>query len=267
MIDVKDLSKNFTDRVLFKQLHFSIQRGEFFGIIGPNGSGKSTLLQLLSGVDLEFSGEIQIKGKPIQGYKRKELAKWLAVLQQEALPMLGFTVREVIEMGRYPFQNWLGEEAEDAGPKIDQIMETLGIAWLANEPLEQLSGGERQRVALAKVMAQEPELLFLDEPTTFLDIGHQLQIMDYVSEWRDRAGLTVLAVLHDLNLAAQYCDRILMLHEGKIVIIGAPEQVITTDLIAQVYGTEPLIAPHPVNHRPQILLNPKINKATGGTAV
>lgn len=257
MIEVSGLTKRFSERVLFEQLEFSVRSGEFLGIIGPNGSGKSTLLQLLSGVDAEFEGNICLRGKPVQSYKRKELARWLAVLQQEALPLLGFSVREVIEMGRYPFQNWLGEEAEDPSSKIDRIMQMLDIAHLADEPLEQLSGGERQRVALAKVMAQEPELLFLDEPTTYLDIGHQVQMMDIVSRWRDESGLTVLAVLHDLNIAAQYCDRILLLHDRTIVKLDTPERVITPELIARVYGTEPLIAPHPVNKRPQILLNPK----------
>lgn len=256
MIQVDNLTKQLDQRIILEHLQFSVQPGEIFGIIGPNGSGKSTLLKLLSGIDPQFSGRIYIKGVPVQRYKRKELAKWLAVLQQETLPPLGFTVREVVEMGRYPFQNWLGEETVDVAPMIDKILHALGMEWLANEPLEQLSGGERQRVALAKVMAQEPQLLFLDEPTTYLDIGYQVQMMDFVCRWKKESDLTVIAVLHDLNIASQYCDRILMLHQGRMMALDKPEQVIRAELIAEVYGTKPFIVPHPVSQKPQIFLQP-----------
>jgi iron complex transport system ATP-binding protein len=122
--------------------------------------------------------------------------------------------------------------------------------------VDQLSGGERQRVALAKSMAQQPRLLLLDEPTTFLDIGYQIQMMDYIRGWQQEADLTIVAVLHDLNLAAQYCDQLLVLHEGEVLGIGTPHQILTSDLILQVYGTKPIILPHPISGVPQILLQP-----------
>ncbi len=127
---------------------------------------------------------------------------------------------------------------------------------LIDRTIERLSGGERQRVALAKVMAQQPRLLMLDEPTTFLDIGYQVQMMDYIKEWQRESELTVVAVLHDLNLAAQYCTRLMVVHNGELAAIGTPEEIITSGLIDEVYGTEPIVLQHPVNDAPQILLQP-----------
>lgn len=260
MIQVEHASKQYAahsqQQKVLDDINFIVKPGETVGIIGPNGSGKSTLLRLLSGVERANEGIVRLKGKEAISYPRKQLARWLAVLQQEALPPVGFTVQEVIEMGRYPHQNWLGEEQADQPQLVLDIMERLGLTSLAERRLDQLSGGERQRVALGKVMAQEPELLLLDEPTTFLDIGYQIQMMDYIRSWQRETNLTVVAVLHDLNLAAQYCDRLIVLHRGKLVRQGTPEQVIVSDLIAEVYGTKPIVMPHPLNAVPQILLQP-----------
>ncbi|WP_409344775.1 ABC transporter ATP-binding protein [Paenibacillus sp. MBLB4367] len=258
MITFREVCKSFGGRLVLAGVSFEAKQGEMLGIIGPNGGGKSTLLRIMSGVDEVTAGEAELDGKPVGRYSRKELARWLAVLQQDALPPVGFTVREVVEMGRYPFQNWLGEDERDAAESIDQIIERLGLSALAERTLEHLSGGERQRVALGKAMAQEPKLLLLDEPTTYLDIGYQVQMMDYIRSWQKTTGLTVIAVLHDLNVAAQYCDRLLVLHEGAVAALGAPAEVLDAPLIARVYGTEPLIVPHPVSGVPQILLQSKL---------
>jgi iron complex transport system ATP-binding protein len=256
MITAEQLSQSFQDQQVLKKVSFEVGRGEFFGIIGPNGSGKSTLLRLISGMDPVSQGRVLLKGKPVSTYSRKDLAKWLAVLQQDALPPVGFTVREVVEMGRYPFQNWLGEDTEDADGLIDAILSKLELNGLVDRTIERLSGGERQRVALAKVMAQQPSLLMLDEPTTFLDIGYQVQMMDYIRSWQQETDLTIVAVLHDLNLAAQYCTRLMIVHEGQVIAIGTPQEIITSERIAEVYGTEPIILKHPVSDVPQILLQP-----------
>ncbi|WNR43594.1 heme ABC transporter ATP-binding protein [Paenibacillus roseipurpureus] len=256
MIQVEGLSRRFHDQSVLDQISFEVAHGEFFGIIGPNGSGKSTLLRLLSGMDPVNDGRVLLKGKKVGSYSRKELAKWLAVLQQDALPPVGFTVREVIEMGRFPFQSWLGGDLENAERLIEAIVAKLELEALVHRTIERLSGGERQRVALAKVMAQQPSLLMLDEPTTFLDIGYQVQMMDYIRSWQQEAELTVVAVLHDLNLAAQYCTRLMIIHEGRVAAIGTPEEIMKSDLIAHVYGTEPIVLKHPVTDVPQILLQP-----------
>jgi iron complex transport system ATP-binding protein len=259
MIAINKVCKSFDRQLILKEVGFSVERGEMFGVIGPNGSGKSTLLKLLSGVEAADSGAVELDGRKVSSYARKELAQWVAVLQQDALPPIRFTVREVVEMGRFPFQNWLGDETEDQMQLIEGIMEKLNLVHLAERTLENLSGGERQRVALAKVMAQQPKLLLLDEPTTFLDIGYQVQMMDAVRRWQAEEDLTVVAVLHDLNLAAQYCDRLLVLHEGTVAQVGTPQEVIRRELIADVYGTVPIITEHPVSGIPQIMLQPGWN--------
>jgi iron complex transport system ATP-binding protein len=261
MIEVKGISKSFDSRAVLEEVSFAVKEGETFGIIGPNGSGKSTMLKLISGVDRADSGEIRLDGKPLGSFARKELARWLAVLQQDALPPIGFSVREVLEMGRFPFQNWLGDEPDDFSGLIDAILAKLQLEPFADRSLEYLSGGERQRVALGKVMAQQPRLLLLDEPTTFLDIGYQVQMMDTVRRWQSEQPLTVVAVLHDLNLAAQYCDRLMLIHRGGIVKIGTPWEVMERELIAMVYGTEPIITAHPVSGSPQLLLQPGMPEA------
>lgn len=224
------------------------------GIIGPNGSGKTTLLHLLSGVEKASAGHVFLHGRKLSHYSRKEIAKTIAVLQQETLPPIGFTVREVIEMGRFPFQNWLGDDKTGVSFLIENVIEKMSLSHLQDRELSQLSGGERQRVALAKTMVQEPNLIMLDEPTTYLDIGHQIHLMDQIRAWQSEANLTVISVLHDLNLAALYCEKLLLMHHGEIVAVGKPEEIIQADLIEQVYGTRPLILAHPTAKVPQIIL-------------
>ncbi|MBE1441560.1 ABC transporter ATP-binding protein [Paenibacillus sp. OAS669] len=256
VIAVEGVGLAYSSRQVLDKVSFSVSSGECFGIIGPNGSGKSTLLKLISGVEKPSAGRVLLNGKEACEYPRKQLARWAAVLQQDALPPLGFTVREVIAMGRYPFQNWLGDEAGavDSERLIDDILERLELRPLEHRSIDALSGGERQRVALGKVMAQQPKLLLLDEPTTYLDIGYQVQMMDWIRSWQQESGLTVIAVLHELNLAAQYCGRLLLLQNGRIAGIGEPEEVLRSELLERVYRTQPIVLKHPVTGVPQILL-------------
>ncbi len=318
MIEAVDCFKGYDGAPVLKGVSFRVKPGEIYGIIGPNGSGKSTLLRLISGVERADAGSVRIEGRAAESYSRRRLAQLMAVLEQEAIPPVGFTVRQVVEMGRFPHQDWLGRERRSAGEArggaapgkqreggqgrvhtlnegrlgderrvqvnaeakgegegqlqvteeqrrlsggvdqfLDQVMERLGLEALAERTLDQVSGGERQRTALGKAMAQEPRVLLLDEPTTYLDIGYQLQMMDYVSRWNRENGLTVVAVLHDLNLAAQYCHRLLVLHQGRIVAEGTPAEIMDPALIGRVYGTVPAVVAHPVSGIPQILLQPE----------
>ncbi|WP_372661506.1 ABC transporter ATP-binding protein [Cohnella sp.] len=254
MLQVHQLYKSYEDAKVLEEIQFSVGKGEFFGILGPNGSGKSTLLKLLSGIERSSSGEILLEGKPVERYTRKQLSRSVAVLQQESLPPVNFTVKEVVEMGRYPYQNWLGEEKGNQAAIVDIILHKLRLVELQDRSLQFLSGGERQRVALGKVMAQQPKLLLLDEPTTYLDIGYQIQMMDRIKAWQTEEKMTVVAVLHDLNLASIYCDRMLMIHKGRTVCLGTPADIMRSELIEQVYGTTPIIVEHPVHQLPQIIL-------------
>ncbi|MFF2482548.1 ABC transporter ATP-binding protein [Paenibacillus sp. NPDC058071] len=258
MIEVIKAGKTMQGRAVLESLSFALQPERFYGIIGPNGAGKSTLLQLLSGISKPSSGQVLLDGKEVSALPPKRLAKRLAVLQQGGLPAVGFTVRQTVAMGRFPFQNWFGDESGDAEPLIDEAIRVMGLGKLENRSLAALSGGERQRVALAKVMAQEPEIVLLDEPTTYLDIGYQIQLLDTVRQWRREKGITVIAVLHDLNLAALYCDELLVLHEGRLISQGAPEEVLDEELIRHVYGAGAEIVAHPANGMPQILLRPGV---------
>ena len=169
---------------------FILQTGgsqkEIGGVVGPNGSGKSTLLQLIAGTEALSEGQISMDGRDIGSYSRKELSRMIAVLQQDGLPAIAYPVRDVVEMGRYPYQNWLGRESAEGTRVVDRVLDELGLAELADRPLDSLSGGQRQRVALAKVMAQEPRLLLLDELTTFLDIKYQLQFMELLAAWQKK---------------------------------------------------------------------------------
>lgn len=264
MIEVNGLYKSYNETPVLQDIRFTVNKGEFFGIIGPNGSGKSTLCKLISGVVGIDKGEIRLDGKQLTRYSRKELARLLAVLEQEALPPVGFAVREVLEMGRFPYQNWLGEEEMDPAPLIDDIVRLLNLSDFQDRSLDHLSGGEKQRVALGKALVQKPRILLLDEPTTYLDIGYQIQLMDIVRNWQKTTEVTVVAVLHDLNLASLYCDRILMLHRGKQVGVGRPEEILRSSLIEDVYGTKPIVMEHPVHRLPQIMLQAFSHPCSGG---
>lgn len=254
MIVAQGLSKAYGRTQVLSEVELRVGKGEWWGIIGPNGSGKSTLMQLLSGVERPSKGSVRLLDREIGSYSRKALARIVAVLQQEGLDPTDFTVREVLEMGRYPFLNWLGREEQDAAPLIDSIMEKLELRDIQERRLTELSGGQRQRVALGKVMVQEPSLLMLDEPTTYLDIHYQLQFMEMVDVWRQASEITVISVLHDLNLAAQFCDKLLVLHEGRVAGMGSPEEVLTEAYISRIFRVMPSVVKHPENGAPQVLL-------------
>ncbi|WP_028589611.1 ABC transporter ATP-binding protein [Paenibacillus massiliensis] len=254
-VDVLQLHKKYGEVSAITGLSWSVAMGEWWGVIGPNGSGKSTLIQVLSGVEQPGEGEVRIMGRPVSEYRRKELSRIIAVLQQEGLPPMGYTVRDVVDMGRFPHQDWLGRDHDgDTRQITEQVLGKLELLPLAERRLDQLSGGQRQRVALAKVMTQEPQILLLDEPTTYLDIRYQLQFMELLSEWRQETGITIVAVLHDLNLAAQFCDRMLILQEGQAGICGTPSELLTEDTLRKVYDIDSLVIEHPDHGAPQLLL-------------
>lgn len=257
-IDVRGAAQSIQGAEVLRGIDACFRKGRFYGIIGPNGVGKSTLLGLLAGTDKPTRGEVLLDNMPLTDFPRKDLASRLAVLQQGGLPSVGFTVREVVGMGRYPYQNWLGGEKNDPGPIVDEALETMGLTSLQHRKLGQLSGGERQRVALAKLMVQQPGIILLDEPTTYLDIGYQIGLLDTVKAWQREQDLLVIAVLHDLNLAALYCDELIALHRGVVAASGTPEKVLHPELIRQIYETEATVVAHPDTGAPQVMLRPGV---------
>ncbi|MHA6484276.1 ABC transporter ATP-binding protein [Paenibacillus sp. strain BS8-2] len=259
-LTLRDADYSVNGTPVLQGIDLQFEQGKFYGIIGPNGVGKSTMLHLLTGVEKPDKGEALLEQRSLWAIPRKELARKLAVLQQGGLVPVSFTVREIIEMGRYPYQSWLGSERDDPGPLIDSALEAMGLSELQFRRLHQLSGGERQRVALAKLMVQEPEILLLDEPTTYLDIGYQIQLLDNVRLWQRRDNLLAIAVLHDLNLAALYCDELIALHGGKVLAKGTPAEVITPENIETMYDTKAIIIPHPDYGVPQVVLQPGTNR-------
>jgi iron complex transport system ATP-binding protein len=237
ILEVENLSFSYNKAKIIDDVNFTVSKGELFGIIGPNGSGKSTLLKLLSNIIKREDGDIFLLGKELSQYRRKELARVLAVLPQSTEIGFEFSVKEIVEMGRYPYlENWQGISQADK-KVIDKALKLTNTISLTDKLINSISGGERQRVLLARALVQEAELLLLDEPTSALDINYQLEIFELLSRLT-KEGTTIVVVLHDLNLASQYCDRLLLLNQGKVNTIGIPDQVITLNNIKDVYGCD-----------------------------
>ncbi|KPD07214.1 hypothetical protein AM501_17080 [Aneurinibacillus migulanus] len=254
MIQATDVSLQIGQREILSNISFQVRRGETLGIIGPNGSGKSSLIKVLSRLFVPSTGSILLDEKPLVSYSSKMLARKMAVVSQEGMAPLPITVEEAVAMGRYPYHGFFRRNTAQDAEVIQHALARTGLEAMACKLLEQLSGGERQRVAIACAMAQEPEVLLLDEPTTYLDIGYQIGILNLVREWRRETDGTAVLVLHDLNLAAQYCDRLILMENGRMTHSGTIEETMEAQLLSDVYGVKPLIVTHPNLQIPQILL-------------
>lgn len=261
MLTVRKVGKHYGERRVLSDIDLSVASGEMVGIIGPNGSGKTTLLRLLSGEERPDTGAVIWEGFPLSDWPVRERARRIALLPQEGLPPLDFTVEELVLMGRYPHQGWRPWVTERDRKLVEEILADTDLLSHRQRPVAALSGGERQRVAIAQAMAQHPRLLLLDEPTTYLDVRHQLGMLDRIVRWKREDGLAVVIVLHDLNLAAQYCDRLLLLKNGRTVREGTPEQVIQPQVIRDAYGIDPVMVRHPSVGVPQVLLKSKENQS------
>jgi len=255
-LEAKNLVFSYGERKVLDGLTFSVTKGSFTGVIGPNGSGKTTLFKLLTGVLTTQSGSILLDSCPLRSFPRRALAQQMAVVSQEADGGLLFTVEELVGMGRAPFLGRFQGESVADHQVVREALEMTGCLHLRGRIVGELSGGERQRVTIARALAQQPQVLLLDEPTSHLDIGYQQEILDLVKRLNASQGLTVLAVLHDLNLAAYYSDTLLLLHEGKLWAAGSPAEVITEDNVAAVYRTRVLVTPHPVLGAPTVSFLP-----------
>lgn len=258
MLKVQQLTGGYSGESVIRNVSFELKKGELFGILGPNGSGKTTLLKMLSSI-LPFSnGEILLKKKSLKEYSPKELAKIIAVLPQHSSQAFSYTVKETVSLGRYAHQKgWFQTWSKEDERIVMQAMEQTGVARFGDHFIHELSGGERQRVFLAQALAQEPEILFLDEPTNHLDLSFQKDLLDLLKEWTKNRGLSVISIFHDLNLAGLYCDRLLLLENGEVIINDTPNEVLREDRIREVYNTQIQQQPHPKIPAPQMVLLPE----------
>ncbi|MEE8124602.1 MAG: ABC transporter ATP-binding protein [Nitrospirales bacterium] len=244
------------DAVL-KGITCSIESGGILGILGPNGSGKSTLLKLLARILTAQQGTINLFGQDVQQLSQADIARRVAFVPQETQQHFPFTIGEMVLMGRFPhhagFAGWHWEDSEDVAI-AQTAMRDLDVAHLGNRLITDVSGGERQRAVIARALTQEPHVLLLDEPTAFLDLHHQLDIARILRRLNKERGLTVVLVSHDLNLASQYCDRLMLLKHGSIVEMGSPQEVICSEVLEPVYGCPVLVDRHPQSGLPRVSL-------------
>jgi iron complex transport system ATP-binding protein len=237
-VRIERVSFAYGDREVLRDVAFDISRGECFGILGPTGSGKSTLVRLLSRVLRPTTGRILLSSRDLGTYPPRELARSMAVVPQETALDFPFSVLEVVLMGRAPHLGGFGFEGDRDVAAAERAMERTGVDDLAARFFHQLSGGEKQRVVIARALAQEPEVLVLDEPTTFLDIRHVVEIFELLRSLSEERRITLIVVLHDLNLAALYLDRLVFLKAGRVVACGNTDEVLNYRTIREVYDTD-----------------------------
>jgi iron complex transport system ATP-binding protein len=254
-IETCDLSFAYQNRPALRGIALCARRGEMLGLLGPNGSGKTTLLRVLSAV-LAGNGEVKINGRNVRSYGRRELSKLLAVVPQESAINFPYTVAEIVLMGRAGHHSPLALEGKKDLEVARASMELTDSLPLAQRYLHELSGGEKQRVMIARALAQEPEILLLDEPSAFLDLKHQVQIFELLRRLNRDCGLTVIAALHDLNLAALFFPRLVILCEGQICRDGSPAEVLTEKTIEEIYDVRVRIERDSSGERVQLYICP-----------
>ena len=254
MLEIKGISCGYGKRIVLHDVGFGVQKGEFVGVIGPNGSGKTTLMRAINGFLPLTKGAVLLEGEGIQHMIRRDLATKIAVVTQAPEGVPPYSVEEFVLLGRIP--HWgrlqLLETKQDV-EVAERVMALTGIDHLRSRRMKELSGGERQLVFVARALAQEPRLLFLDEPTAHLDIGHQVQIMDLLRQLNRERSLTIIVILHDLTLAGLYCERLILLNEGQLHRIGLPADVLTEGVIAEVYRTAVTVMEDPIGGKPVVL--------------
>jgi len=247
------LTLGYGKKVVADNLSVAIPDGHFTAIIGPNGCGKSTLLRTLSRLMTPTEGHVYLDGEQIQRFNSKEVARRIGLLAQNATTPGDITVQELVSRGRYPHQPLFTRWRQEDDRAVQQAMQATGVADLALQSVDTLSGGQRQRAWIAMVLAQETAIMLLDEPTTWLDISYQIDVLELLSELNREKGYTLAAVLHDLNQACRYATHLIALRDGKMVAQGAPKEIVTAELIEAVYGLRCMIIEDPVAHTPLVV--------------
>ncbi len=249
----EDLTLGYGDRVIIEKLNVQIHAGVITTVIGPNGCGKSTLLRSLGRLLKPKSGRVILDGKAITSMRTKDVARVLGMLPQAPTAPEGLTVGDLVSRGRHPHQSWIRQWSSDDESQVANALELTGVGDLADRPVDELSGGQRQRAWISMALAQGTDILLLDEPTTYLDLAHSIEVLDLVDRLHEELGRTVVMVLHDLNLAVRYSDQLIVMSQGKIVEAGRPQDVISEKLLLDVFGLEARVIEDPVSDRPLIV--------------
>ncbi len=254
MLEINNLTCGYDSKFILQDIDFKVENKELMGIIGPNGSGKTTLLRAITKVLKPKKGEIFFEGENIWQMGFRDLAKKIAAVSQN-LVLNQMTVEEFVLLGRIPhYQKFQFLETKEDLEIAEKSLELTDIFKLKDRAISEISGGERQLVLIARALAQEPKLLLLDEPTAHLDIAHQVKILDLIKRLNKEFGLTVIMVLHDLNLASEYCQRLVLINEGRIYKIGTPFEVLNYKIIEEVYKTVVVVEKNPISFKPYILV-------------
>ncbi|WP_037161765.1 ABC transporter ATP-binding protein [Rhodococcoides fascians] len=249
----EDLTLGYGDRIIVENLDLDVHTGVITTVIGPNGCGKSTLLRSLGRLLKPKAGKVVLDGKAISSMRTKDVARVLGMLPQAPTAPEGLTVGDLVSRGRHPHQSWVRQWSSDDESEVANALELTGVGDLADRPVDELSGGQRQRAWISMALAQGTDILLLDEPTTYLDLAHSVEVLDLVDRLHEEMGRTVIMVLHDLNLAVRYSDQLIVMSQGKIVESGKPQDIISEKLLMDVFGLEASVIEDPVSDRPLIV--------------
>lgn len=247
-IQVKNLTFSIDKKEILKDINFEVPKGSFVGVIGPNGSGKSTLLKNIYRLYKPSSGQILLDNKDLFSMKDKDCAKEIAVLAQESNCQFDFTVEQIVKMGRYPYKSVLEDYSKEDLQMVSNMLKKVGLDNYSDRSFSNLSGGEKQRTLIARALVQNTDFLILDEPTNHLDIGYQIQLMDLVKS----LNITTLSAIHDMNLASMYCDYLIVMKDGKIRTCGTVKEVITNEMLKEVFGVNAYVGTNPINNKLQV---------------
>ena len=254
MLNLHNIFATYQNRCVLEDISLRIEKKEFTGIIGPNGAGKTTLLKIMTGIKSPEKGQVRLNGKDIKSLAKKERAKIMAVVPQSSFIPPLFTAEDVVSMGRYPFQQFRFTDTKHDMACVDAAIEKTGIQSFRSRLICELSGGQRQEVIIARALAQTPQLLVMDEPMANLDIKHQMKILHLATDLVKEDGLAAVMVIHDLNLAARFCDRLVLLHDKKIMTMGTPEKVLTPVHLKMAYEVDTRVCRNPLTRALEVVI-------------